>query len=212
MNKLSISLIVFLIFFRSSVSFAQDKIIKMNGEEIDSVIAESKGNSIFYKKYNSKDNKTKRISSENVFLIVHPNGKEEVVYARDTIEYTPDTSSGNYYSLEQLRMEIKGKQEARKYYHNRMPLFTGFLWGASSILVAPLSPGLMFIPPAIGAVVASHGEPNMKKQKVSHPDLLNNREFMFGYSEIASKKKVKYSIIGGSIGLVLSVATLFIIK
>lgn len=70
-------LILVLMGFATSLLFAQDVIIKRNGDEIKSKVLEINQNTIKYKEFDFQDGPIRNISINDVFMIIYENGKRE---------------------------------------------------------------------------------------------------------------------------------------
>src|SRR5947207_480696 len=62
-----------------AVSFAQDVIIKKNGDEIKSKILEVSGSEIKYKRSDNMDGPTYTIPKPEVFMVKYENGTKEII-------------------------------------------------------------------------------------------------------------------------------------
>ena len=188
------------LFSCSSFLFAQDKIVLENSREITNIkVTEVTTNSVKYKKFGNPDAKEKGIYSERVFSVSYSDGTEKVIYAPDPAE--PE------FSVEQMRMFIKGTQDSRKVYHNELSYIVGFLFGVAGPFAANLSlPPFIALPPGLGIFLVSIGSPNMNHQNVDRK-YLNNEEYLMGYQRKARLKKARNafysSLIGVGAGLII---------
>lgn len=202
MKVFRILLVTLFLFPYSEIIFAQKKITLLNGKEINSDHVEIQETHLLYQKLTKKDSSDlKRIYLGNVFSITYLNGEERVLYKQDTL-------IGNDFSVEEMRMFITGEQEARQSYHNKLPFVAGFAFGvAGGMFLGVYS----FIAPAVGSQIFALGYPNMKNQAVFEKSLISNQAFVTGYQKRARQKKINSSLLGGGIGLVLTIITLALI-
>src|SRR5436190_12051112 len=102
--------IIFLTFFSCKTSFSQDVLTLYNGRKIYTKIVEVNTASNIYKHSTNIKERNKSIVLERVFSI-ETNGKEEVLYK-------PDAMNPDMFTLEEMRMFIKGEQDAMRFYDN----------------------------------------------------------------------------------------------
>ena len=69
---------IFLIIMSNSLLFAQDVIIKRNGDEISSKILEITDKSVKYKEFDFQNGPIRNIDVSDVFMIIYENGKREI--------------------------------------------------------------------------------------------------------------------------------------
>ena len=74
MKRFLFSLLIGLL---SNLIFAQDIIIKQNGDEIKSKILEITSETIKYKEFEFQDGPTRNINISDVFMVIYENGKRE---------------------------------------------------------------------------------------------------------------------------------------
>ena len=70
-------LFLLLIGISSNMLFAQDIIVKQNGDEIKSKILEITSETIKYKEFDFQDGPTRNINISDVFMVIYENGKRE---------------------------------------------------------------------------------------------------------------------------------------
>lgn len=77
--------ILILILIISNTAFAQDIIVKKNGEEVKSKIIEITNSEIKFKDFDFQDGPTRNISVNEVFMIIYENGKRETFNNEETV-------------------------------------------------------------------------------------------------------------------------------
>ncbi len=146
---LRLSFVLILLF--SSLCNAQDTLVLITGKVIPVKSVDLGEYSITYRTLDGL--KVKDIDPARVFSIKYANGAERVIFRTDSldpIDFTED----------EMRRFIKGEQDAREFYRNNTPKYTGFLVGAASSYLAIY--GLPF--PVIYATVIGAYSPNLKKK------------------------------------------------
>jgi hypothetical protein len=178
---------------------AQDKLLLMNGRIIDVKNVSPSGYIIAYR--TTAKNKLKKIDTDRVFSIQYADGSEKVVF-------TPNPQDSLEYTVPQMRMYIKGEQDASLYYKNTLNKAASFAIGGGAALLAIYG---IIIPPIYSTVVGAFS-PNMEKMKVSDPALLNDQDYREGYKTKVRNRKIRNSLISGFIGFAVGVVTYSVIS
>jgi hypothetical protein len=197
-----ITSVAFVLFMMLSwkVSFSQDVLTLYNGRKIYTKIVEVNTESIIYKHSTNIKERNKSIILARVFS-VETNGKEEVLYK-------PDAMDPDMFTLEEMRMFIKGEQEAMRFYDNTTLKIVSVAAGITSGYFGFFY-GLIG-PPLVTTVVGAFS-PNMSKQKVTDPSLLSNPDFSEGYAKKVRDYKIRKSIVFGGIGYVIGLVGFIVI-
>ena len=188
----------FFLFLFSGSSFitnAQDTIVLLSGKTIIAIGIEVGMYSVTYHKTDA--GKQKRISPDEVFSIIHIDGTERIIYQRDSLE------EGDDYTVEQMRMFIRGEQDAMKYYKNNSNKIAAFACGVGISYFGFYG----IVGPAIYSTLIGSFSPDMEKQKVSDPSLIHVDEYKDGYQRKARDKKIVQSIFYGLAGFAAGVVT-----
>ena len=183
-------------------SHAQGYIQLLNGKERRFTKAEVKGEFINYEP-ESKPGKSKKLNRFDAFSLNFDSGTKEVLYKRDTI-YEDDPT------VEEVLQYIKGQKFAYNYYreHPRYPasqLYFSFYAGFFGSLLGPY--GAAVIP--VYAIGVDRFGPDQPVDNLD--DWSEVPAFVSGYNKTMRNKKVKNSLIGGSIGFAVGITTLAII-
>jgi len=174
-------IIVFLIAVSAS---AQDKIILINGNVLEVRNVEIKDNTISFQ--SMKKEKRKKIDPYRVFSVQYANGKEDVVFVTDPLD-------PNDFKPEEMRMFIKGEQEAKIYYHNTGNKIAAAVIGASAGMLTIYG----IVVPALYSTVVGSFSPNVYKHEVSDPALRENLNFREGYERKCRDRKIRNSLLFG---------------
>ncbi len=170
--------------FVSFTSNAQDKILLINGKVIEVKSVDVIGNTIAY--HTLKRDKPRKINPERVFSIQHTDGTERIVYVSDPLDPSD-------FKPEEMRMFIKGEQEANMYHRTIPHEIAAAAIGAGAGLLTIY--GLII--PALYSTVAGSFSPNIERCKVSDPALKNDLSFREGYEKRCRDKKIRNSLIFG---------------
>ena len=178
---------VFLIALSAS---AQDKIVLINGDILEVKNVEVKDNIISYQKMQRE--KRKKINPYRVFSIQYENGTENVIFVSDPLD-------PNDFKPEEMRMFIKGEQDAKMYYHNTGNKILSATIGASAGLLTIYG----VVVPALYSTIVGSFSPNVYKHKVSDPALRENLNFREGYERKCRDRKIRNSLLFGFGGFVV---------
>jgi hypothetical protein len=185
--------ILFMILLHQHV-YAQDKIVKVSGEEIPARVLEITLHEILFQHPDSLQGITQRLAKSDVFMVRFENGTKEV-FAQNLPGST---------AAEALRtpdeMYNLGRQDALKYYKGN-----GAMWGsaASSLVMFPI--GLA------GSLAIGATPPKVEKQPVSDVQLLMDPAYVKGYKEQAHRKKKGKALAGVGIGAGIQLAMVMFI-
>ena len=174
-------------------------LLLINGKTIPFKLIESNGYDLVYRTPDPK-NKIKKIDPERVFSIQYINGTERVVFQRDTLDPLEFTE-------EEMRMFIKGEQDADRLYHNNLNKVGGFAAGFVSSYFGFYG----VIGPPIYATFFGAFTPNVKKIKGVDPELLKVSEYREGFEKKARDRKIRNGLISGFIGFAVGVITFSVI-
>ena len=185
-------LFAFSLFAQDSTQTIQDSsqagsLLLINGKLIPFRYIESNGFDIVYR--TPERNKLKKIDPERVFAIQYMDGRERVVFQRDTLDPLEFTE-------EEMRLFIKGEQDASRLYHNNWNKVGGFTAGVASSyfgfygLVGPFLYTTLF-----GAFT-----PNVEKIEGVDPELIKIPEYREGFEKKARDRKIRNGLISGFIG------------
>lgn len=186
---ISAAFVILFLMFSWKTSKSQDVLILYNGRKIYTKIVEVNPQYIIYKHFSDIKERNKSILVARVFSI-ESNGKEEVLYK-------PDSMDPDLFTLDEMRMFIRGEQEAMRFYDSDALKITSIVFGIASGYF-----GFFYglIGPPLFTTVVGAFSPNMSKQTITDPALLNNPDFVEGYSKKVRDYKVRKSIVFGGVG------------
>ena len=195
------NLLKYLFFFSLILSsfhcFAQQKMLLLNGKEIEIKSYTVGEPYISYTKANTKHTKTKTIEKYDVFSITKEDGTEDLIYKADTLTF----------SVEEARNYIRGEQAAMKYYHKPANKWAAAAVGVSSSILSFYS---LPLPMLYGVVI---GRFNPKQMQIPADVTIvgsSTEEFRYGYNKKARNLKIQQSLKWGYIGLGVGLAGLIV--
>lgn len=177
----------------TTMVWAQDKIILINGDVLDVKNVELKDNKVSFQLLNKE--KRKRINPERVFSVQYATGAEQIVFE-------PDPLDPSDFKPEEMRMFIKGEQDAKLYYHNTGNIIVSAAVGAGAGLLSIYG----LVVPALYSTVVGSFSPNVQKHKVSDPGLRDNLNYREGYERQCRDRKIRNSLVYGFGGFVVGFA------
>jgi len=186
-------LLVLLILLSGTGLAAQDRILLMNGQEIQGrVLGQSTLEIRFMLDVKGKQRLEKE-PTEGVFSVTDSTGKE-------TVWYFHDPAFGNELTVDQMRWFIKGEQDARLGYRPTLPVLGGFLLGAGLVIGLDLEVNSLFIPPVYAGLMAwprVHVTPG----SVRDPLMEGDDHYAAGYSVVGRPKRVVRSLWSTAAGV-----------
>lgn len=193
---MNLRIVLFLLFLCLGFNTtAQDTLFLLGGKTIVARNIEVGGYRVSYMGL-KEGSKLKSVRIENLFSIKHANGSEQMFYVPDSLEEDD-------FTVDQMRMFIRGEQDALAYYKNTPNKLAAFAAGGGVSLFGFYG----IIGPAIYSTVVGSFSPDMSKQKVSDPALIQVEEYREGYQRKVRDKKIKNSLLFGLAGFAVGVAT-----
>lgn len=141
---------------------------------------------------------THRMSSTQVFSIIHADGTETVVYSPDTIGFLAvDTTPDLDYGIREMRNYILGQQDGRRHRTNidaEVGFVTGLLSAGLGNFYGPIGPG-------VGMGIEALLPVKIQEKACNHPELKESEAYYDGYVQAAKRKKILNYGLGGLLGL-----------
>ncbi|MEO5570737.1 MAG: hypothetical protein ABIT08_14350 [Bacteroidia bacterium] len=200
MNK---TVLKFVLFFFLSINFcnAQVKILLLSGKIKEVKQYEVKGDWIFYKKMDDPKDKMRKLDKYDVFSAINPDSTEEIIY-------DPDTTMEGDPSVDFVRRYIQGEQYGRAVYKKPWNAFEGQIVGAASGILNFYGPIVVF---ANSIIMGRFNPRTIPPSSTIEPEVFKSEEFRAGYNKYARNKKIKDTLIWGTIGFSASFAFLTIV-
>jgi hypothetical protein len=158
--------------------------------------------------YKNKKGKHRDVETFYLFSINKSDGSREILYKPNMGE------EGDTLTLSEMESFVIGGFYGSTKYKAPWATAEGFVVGAASpfvVALAGLNPFFSIIIPAANTTVVGITKPCEKKIKTKYPELSKDQLFIEGYKEAAKRKRTKNSIKGGVVGLVVGIASVFII-
>lgn len=152
--------------------------------------------------YKNLKNKVKAIESSEVFAILDSSGKEILIFKADT-------SFKDAFTISEMRSFVQGQSDAIEKYKASWATIGGIaVSGATAMIINPV-----YLIAVSGIYCAGVGVIPVREKKLNiNPEFLNNEAYKLGYKKASKHKRIKNSIIGSAIGLVIGLGTAAIIN
>lgn len=200
---------IVVIFFTvcSLFGLAQDKILLMNGLEVDCKIVVDSGYVIGFEveKKNGKIKKREANRGE-VFSYTKAGQQEVIIYELDTL------FGNNEYTPVQMRVFLAGQRDARTQYKARHIMVIGFV---SCGTIAFLGQDGYFTavgPPVIYTLVQLLGKIKIRESTMSDINYKYNDLYADGYEPPARTRKIVRAFLSGFAGSAVGVSMYFLTK
>jgi hypothetical protein len=189
-----------------SQALAQDKILLMNGKEMECRIVADSGYVIVYD-ITKRNGKVKQVMSNKgeVFSYTQLDHEEVIVY-------TQDTTFGDIYNASEMRAFLAGQADARNNFKAKHIAIIGF---ASCATIAFLGKDGYFTavgPPLVYTVVQLIGKVKIREKTMSNKNYKYNDIYADGYEPPARTRKIITAFSSGMLGSAVGLAVYFITK
>lgn len=179
---------------------AQDTLIFINGKKVTANNIKLADTQVHYNPV-SGTTRIKKAETYNIFSIKRADGTETYIYQQDTL--TDDLS------LEQMKMFVKGQQDAREYYNPIAITVTSAVIGVTSGLTLQF---FALVPPALFATIVGASTPDVSDHTVFNPELFSSPEYLMGFESKARNIKIKRALIYGIGGAILGYAAFRVVE
>ncbi|WP_299818339.1 hypothetical protein [uncultured Pontibacter sp.] len=187
-------LLLLLLLAALQTTFAQDRIVKLNGDELMARVLEIKLQEIVYQHPDSLHGALHTLPKADVFMIHFANGTKEV-FTQNLPE--SQTSSSNYLNPDQMYQ--LGSDDARRLYKG-----TGAMWGSAGCA--------LFFPYGLaGSAAIGLTKPKAYRNPVSNINYLTDPHYVKGYEQQAHRKKAGKVAAGAGIGLAAITAVVVVV-
>lgn len=192
-------ILLFVLCASTHAASAQDRIILMNGEIINTHVLGQSSLEIRYKEF-GKNGKVKERAepTETVFSVIDSLGKERIWYFYDTV-------FGNSLSVDRMRWYINGERDARNGYKPIWPMVGGFVFGAGASIAANLEVNSLFLPPLYSAVMILP-RVHVTRGSITDPVMEGDEDYAWGYAKVGRSKRVVRCLLSTFAGVVVGVA------
>lgn len=168
---------------------AQNKILLLNGKEIDAESYTVGELFVTYRKSGDKRSGTRAVDYFDVFSITRNGGEEQVLYKPiDTLDL----------SIEEARLYIKGEQAAHQYFHCPGVNISSAVVGAGSSILSFYS---LPVPMLYSVVMGRFNPKHYDLPDDFDKGMASNEAFRLGYEKAARNLKIQRSLKWGYIGL-----------
>lgn len=193
-----------ILFALALCSFAQDKILLMNGAEMDCRIVNDSGTVIVFEltRKNGKV-KTREVHKNDVFSVSLRGEKERVLYIQDSL-------FGDVFTEDQMKMYLAGQRDGRANFRAMPTAFVGYVVcgaiayaGGDGVLTAT-------VPPILYMTVQLAPKIHIRKKYMSDINYMYNEIYAQGFEPPARTRKMLAGLSGGYLGAATAILIYFI--
>ncbi|MEZ4798790.1 MAG: hypothetical protein R2809_03235 [Flavobacteriales bacterium] len=200
-------LIVFCILLAPFIGAAQDKILLMNGLEVDCKITADTGYVVaFDVTKRSGKVKHKVANRGEIFSYTLEGENEVIVYELDTI------FGNNEYTASQMRAYLAGEHDARVNFKARHIMIIGFVTCGTIAYLGQDGYFTAVGPPVVYTLTQLIGKVKIRESTMSNVGYKYNDLYADGYEPPARTKKIVRAFLSGFAGSALGVSLFFITK
>jgi len=217
-KKLKMKIILVFTLFIAFGLNAQDKLLLLNGRVDRGKIVEDKESSFDFKIYkNGGKEKVIPYDKYRIFSVTNIEGKESILYKRDT-------TIGHFRTENQMRMYIYGQRDAHNNYGSNHHFLGGFVLGFTAAIFDTYEfekPGGFFKrTPSIFPVLVPLAIPlgvsflpsKIMKDDVSDIGYLNSEEYVEGFNKVKKFKRIKNSFLGSIAGVATGLISYYALR
>lgn len=201
------TLFILLLGFAPFFSAAQDKILLMNGLEVDCKITADTGYVVAFD-VTKKSGKIKhKVANRGEIFSYTFAGKDEViVYELDTI------FGNNDYNVAQMRAYLAGEHDARVNFKARHIMLIGFVACGTIAYIGQDGYFTAVGPPVVYTLTQLIGKVKIRESTMSDVNYKYNDLYADGYEPPARTKKIIRAFLSGFAGSAVGVSLFFITK
>jgi hypothetical protein len=178
---------------------AQEQLLLLNGKVFTGNAIDTTGLKVVFERINSS-NKNKMMSyyRDEVFSIQYTN--DEKVFFFPSEFYDED------YTIENMRMVVYGKRDARYHFKTKWVLPTGAAVGFLSAYFSKGSVFTLFVPLLYTGIVQIPVV-KIQKESISSVDFIGNEFYKEGYNRLARSKRTKHALVSSICGVLAGLLT-----
>lgn len=185
---------------------AQDKVLLMNGAELECRITGDSG-TVMILETSRRNGKTRmrEIHKSEIFSIVREGSPEKVLYVQDSL-------FGDVYSVDQMRIYLAGERDARSNYSAWPTALVGFVicggmaaWGGEGFLTA-------IGPPIVYTLLQLAPKIHIREKYMSDVHYKYNEIYASGFEPPARSRKLMAALGGGYGGSATAVILYYILR
>jgi hypothetical protein len=190
LGKLKI-ILSFILLITSLLAFSQDKLLFLNGKELEGKILEFNKYQLTFQTL-----KNKEIAIENYRLFSFSKNNE------DTILYRYDTLEGNFLSEKDMKMFVYGERDAHQTYSSKFSNKLGFAFGATAGYFMHKDQNFLYISTPLVYTLGTLIFPTrVKQRKIKDLQYIKEDEYLRGHERVARAKRTQNALLSTLIGL-----------
>jgi hypothetical protein len=197
MNKTYLILTLLIAMLLGENLQAQDKLLFLNGKEVEGSILSKNNYELTF-----KDTKNKEFTVDTYRLFSYnQNNTENVIYKFDTLE-------GNFLKVEDMKMFVYGERGAYESFSSPVANITGLIIGGAAGYLMQKDQSFIYVTaPLVYTTLTLPFPTRLKQKKLTNTDHIKDDEYLRGYERVARSKRtqnaLKSSIIGTAAGFLV---------
>lgn len=201
MGKLKI-ILVFATLAMNLIAFSQDKLLFLNGKELEGKILEFNKYQLTFQTL-----KMKEIAIENYRL--YSFSKDN----KDTILYKYDTLEGNFLSEPDMKLFVYGERDAHRTYSSKFSNTIGFAFGSTAGYFMHKDQNFFYISTPLVYTLGTLIFPTrVKQRKIKDLQYIKEDEYLRGHERVARAKRTQNALLSTLIGLGVGFTTSLIVN
>ncbi|MCB9361370.1 MAG: hypothetical protein H6588_08715 [Flavobacteriales bacterium] len=197
MNKTYLFITLLIMLFLGNCLQAQDKLLFLNGKEIEgSILSQNKYELTF------KDTKNKEFAIDTYRLFSYSkNSTETIVYKYDTLE-------GNFLKVQDMKMFVYGERGAYQSFSSPITNVAGLLIGGAAGYFMQKDQAFLYVAtPLVYTTITLPFPTSVKQRRLTNLEHIKDDEYLRGYERVARSKRtqnaLKSSIVGTAAGFLV---------
>jgi hypothetical protein len=197
MNKASLIITLLIAMLLANHLKAQDKLLFLNGKEIEGSILSQNKYAITF-----KDTKSKEFEVDTYRLFSYSqNDTETIIYKYDTLE-------GNFLKVQDMKMFVYGERGAYQSFSSPATNIAGLLVGGAAGYFMQKDQAFLYIAaPLIYTTITLPFPTRVKQKRLTNLEHIKDDEYLRGYERVARSKRtqnaLKSSIVGTGLGFLV---------
>jgi hypothetical protein len=201
---MKICITAFLLVALAASTIAQDKILLMNGAEMDCRIVNDSGTVIVFEltKKNGKV-KTREVHKNDVYSVIAQGQKERVLYVQDSL-------FGDIFTEDQMKMYLVGQRDGRANFRAMPTAVVGYIVcgaiayaGGDGVLTAT-------VPPILFMIAQLAPKIHIREKYMSDINYKYNEIYAQGFEPPARTRKMLAGLSGGYLGAASAIIIYYI--
>jgi hypothetical protein len=181
----------FILSFLAVNCCAQDKLLFLNGKQLNGQLLTVDNYEISF-----KTDKGKEFLIDNFRVFSYTQKEQEIVL------YKYDTLEGNFLKEQDMRMFVFGERDAHQTYHSKFSNALGFLVGGTAGYFMHKDQAFIYVvTPLIYTSVTLLFPTTVKQKRLTDLQYIKDDEYLRGHERVARSKRTQSSLLSSVVGM-----------